>query len=100
MPEGVFNSNLLLVETERQMMACAQEVIIVADHTKFGRQSLSWLCGLQEIDRLVVDPALPDAYRVHFEAADVTIHLAAIPGCDPSDFPNGSPRTISSRAEP
>ena len=35
--DGIYNSNLLLVETERQMMACGQEVVIVADHTKFGR---------------------------------------------------------------
>ena len=35
---GLFNSNLLLVETERQMMHCADEVVVVADHTKIGRQ--------------------------------------------------------------
>ena len=29
--DGIYNSNLLLVETERQMMACGQEVVIVAD---------------------------------------------------------------------
>ncbi len=37
MTEGLFNSNLLLVETERQMMRCADEVVVVADHTKIGR---------------------------------------------------------------
>jgi DeoR/GlpR family transcriptional regulator of sugar metabolism len=46
--EGVYNSNSLLVETERQMMQCAQEVLLVADHTKFGRLALSRLCGLEE----------------------------------------------------
>ena len=44
------------------MMACAQEVVIVADHTKFGRLSLSKLCDLDAIDAVVVDPALPDAF--------------------------------------
>ena len=47
--EGIYNSNLLLVETERQMMACGQEVMIVADHTKFGRLALARLCGLDEV---------------------------------------------------
>ena len=47
--EGIYNSNLLLVETERQMMACGQEVVIVADHTKFGRLALARLCGLDEV---------------------------------------------------
>lgn len=74
--EGVFNSNLLLVETERQMMACGQEVVIVADHTKFGRQELARLCGLDAIDRIVVDPGLPEAYRELLESAGATIHQA------------------------
>src|SRR6187200_3406664 len=38
---GCFNSNLLLVETERAMMNAAEEVIVVADSTKFGHMSLA-----------------------------------------------------------
>jgi len=53
--KGLFNSNLLLVETERAMMRCADEVVVVADHTKIGRQALAFLCELREIDTLVVD---------------------------------------------
>ena len=50
--KGLFNSNLLLVETERQMMRCADEVVVVADHTKIGRQALAFLCELAAIDTL------------------------------------------------
>jgi DeoR/GlpR family transcriptional regulator of sugar metabolism len=53
--KGLFNSNLLLVETERQMMRCADEVVVVADHTKIGRQALAFLCELSAIDTLIVD---------------------------------------------
>jgi DeoR/GlpR family transcriptional regulator of sugar metabolism len=74
--DGVYNSNLLLVETERQMMACGQEVIIVADHTKFGRLALARLCGLGDVQRLVVDAGLPDEFRPVLGAAGVTIHVA------------------------
>ena len=56
--EGIYNSNSLLVETERQMMSCGQEVMIVADHTKFGRLALARLCGLDEVDQVVVDSGL------------------------------------------
>ena len=76
--EGIFNSNLLLVETERQMMACGQEVVIVADHTKFGRQELTRLCGLNEINRIVVDPGLPEEFRPMLESAGATIHVAGL----------------------
>ncbi len=100
MAEGVFNSNVLLVETERQMMACGQEVIIVADHTKFGRLSLSKLCGLDAIDAIVADPAIPDAFRPLLEAAGVTLHIASpeADGAEPAAAPprlNGAARTES-----
>jgi DeoR/GlpR family transcriptional regulator of sugar metabolism len=78
MPEGVFNSNSLLVETERQMMRCAQEVIVATDRTKFGRLALSRLCGLEEIHAMVVDDGLSAAYRDMLNEAGVRLHLAPI----------------------
>src|SRR6516225_2724429 len=77
-PEGIYNSNHLLVETERQMMACGQEVLIVADQTKFGRLALARLCGLEEVQRLVTDPGIAPEYRSILEAAGVAIHLAPL----------------------
>ncbi|HZW29425.1 MAG TPA: DeoR/GlpR family DNA-binding transcription regulator [Isosphaeraceae bacterium] len=77
-PEGIYNSNSLLVETERQMMSCGQEVMIVADHTKFGRLALARLCGLGEIDSVVVDSGLAPEHRGVLEAAGVAIHVAPV----------------------
>lgn len=36
--EGLFNSNALLVDTERQMIRAAEQVTLVADHSKFGQR--------------------------------------------------------------
>jgi DeoR family fructose operon transcriptional repressor len=100
MGEGVFNSNVLLVETERQMMTCGQEVLIVADHTKFGRLSLSKLCDLADIDAIVTDPSLPDSFRPLLNAAGVTLHIAPIEG-EPVDGTAGQPRLNgAARTEP
>ena len=41
----LLQQQLLLVETERAMMKAAEEVIVVADSTKFGHQSLAHLCA-------------------------------------------------------
>jgi DeoR/GlpR family transcriptional regulator of sugar metabolism len=57
---GLFNSNLLLVETERAMMRCADDVVLLADHTKVGRPALAFLCEWSEIDLLVIDRKLED----------------------------------------
>ena len=60
---GYYNSNLLLVETERAMMQSADEVIVVADSTKFGRTSLARLCELGNVDTLVVDEGITQHWR-------------------------------------
>ncbi|NBO92054.1 MAG: DeoR/GlpR transcriptional regulator [Planctomycetia bacterium] len=74
--KGLFNSNLLLVETERQMMRCADEVVVVADHTKIGRPALAFLCDLATIDTLVVDSALAHAQRALLDQTDVRVIYA------------------------
>jgi DeoR/GlpR family transcriptional regulator of sugar metabolism len=61
--KGLFNSNPLLVETERQMMRSADEVTVLADHTKVGRQALAFLCAVSAIDTLIIDHDLSPAQR-------------------------------------
>jgi DeoR family fructose operon transcriptional repressor len=75
---GFFNSNLLLVETEQAMMRAADEVIVVADSSKFGRQSLSSLCGLGDVQHLVVDEEISERWREAIVAAGVQLHMATL----------------------
>jgi DeoR/GlpR family transcriptional regulator of sugar metabolism len=74
--EGLFNSNQLLVDTERAMMNSADEVMLVADSTKFGHTSLALLCELSEIDHLVVDNEISEDWRSKVVAADVRLVIA------------------------
>lgn len=74
---GLYNGNTLLVETERQMMAAAEEVIVVAESTKFGRTALAHLCPLDDVDRFVVDRDLPDEWRKRIEDAGAELIVAA-----------------------
>jgi DeoR/GlpR family transcriptional regulator of sugar metabolism len=74
--KGLFNSNLLLVETERQMLRCANEVVVVADHTKIGRQALAFLCELSAIDTLIVDTAVDEEQRRLVEEGGVRLLTA------------------------
>lgn len=73
---GFHNSNLLLVETERAMMRAADQVIVVADSSKFGHQSLAHLCELSEVDRLVVDGEISNIWRQRVSEADVELIIA------------------------
>lgn len=57
--EGVSNSHGLLIDIQRAMIHAAQKVIFCFDHTKFGRQSVLPLCGLDCIDVIVTDSGAP-----------------------------------------
>ena len=74
--KGCYNSNLLLVETERAMMTSAEEVIVVADSTKLGHTSLSHLCDLNQIDVLVTDSEISAEWRERAAAAGVNLVVA------------------------
>jgi len=74
---GCFNSNLLLVETERAMMRAADEVIVVVDSTKFGHRSLAHLCDLSTVDRMVIDDSIAASWRDKLVAEGVDLTIAA-----------------------
>ncbi|MCA9106699.1 MAG: DeoR/GlpR transcriptional regulator [Planctomycetales bacterium] len=74
--QGLFNSNLLLVETERAMMQAADEVIILADSTKFGHSSLARLCDLEQIDAMVVDTGIDAVWKQRLRDANVRLYVA------------------------
>ena len=85
--EGLFNSHLLLAETEQAMLRAAGRVIVVADSSKFGRKSLTLVSALDSIDALVCDDGLPQAWRDVVAAAGASLVIATVP--EPSDAPGG-----------
>jgi DeoR/GlpR family transcriptional regulator of sugar metabolism len=74
---GYFNSNMMLVESEKAMLASADQAIVVADSSKFGKVSLSRLCGLQEVHAVVTDRELDSQWKEWLETAGVELVLAS-----------------------
>ena len=72
----LYNQNLLLVEAERKMMQQAQQVILLADSSKFGQQALAPMWPLSEIDTVVSDPDLSEDHRKQVRAAGCQLILA------------------------
>jgi DeoR/GlpR family transcriptional regulator of sugar metabolism len=56
---GITNSHGLLIDIQRAMINAAQKVIFCFDHSKLGRQSVSPLCGLEDVDVIVTDSGAP-----------------------------------------
>lgn len=82
---GYYNSNLLLVETERAMMQAADTTIVVADSSKFGHSSLARLCDLADVDVVVSDADLEPAWRDQLLSAGVQLVLAEA-ASEPADY--------------
>lgn len=73
--EGLFNSNALLVETERQMIRAADRVTLVADSSKFGQRALSHLCSLSDVDEIVTDEGMSGDWRQVMESAGLRLEI-------------------------
>jgi DeoR/GlpR family transcriptional regulator of sugar metabolism len=76
---GFYNSNPLVVEAEQAMMRAADEVIIVADSTKFGHASLAHLCQLGDVDTLVTDRELSTEWQHRMTDGGVRLVIADEP---------------------
>jgi DeoR/GlpR family transcriptional regulator of sugar metabolism len=75
--EGISNSHGLLVEIQLAMMRAARRVIFCLDHTKFGRKSLSHVCGLESVHVIVTDAAAPADLVQALRAGGREVILAA-----------------------
>jgi DeoR/GlpR family transcriptional regulator of sugar metabolism len=75
---GYYNSNILQVEVQRAMLNAGDEIMIVADSTKFGHSSLARLCELAEVDRLVIDSKISKSWRERLSAAGTKLTIAEL----------------------
>jgi DeoR/GlpR family transcriptional regulator of sugar metabolism len=57
--DGLTNDNLLETMTDRQIIQLAHEVILVADHTKFGKVSTAVVAPITAVHKVVTDDQTP-----------------------------------------
>jgi DeoR family transcriptional regulator, fructose operon transcriptional repressor len=73
---GFSNNNTLVVGSEQKMIEIAGKVIIVADHTKFGRGGMFPVAPLSAADTVVSDRDLAPEYVDLLRANGVEVLLA------------------------
>jgi DeoR/GlpR family transcriptional regulator of sugar metabolism len=54
-PDGVYNTDELVQDIERAMIACADRVVVLADHSKLGARALCRVCGIERVHMVVTD---------------------------------------------
>jgi DeoR/GlpR family transcriptional regulator of sugar metabolism len=73
---GFSNNNTLVVGSEKKMIEVADKVIIVADHTKFGRGAMFQVDPLSAADIVVSDSVLAPEYLELLRRHQIEVCLA------------------------
>jgi DeoR/GlpR family transcriptional regulator of sugar metabolism len=73
---GISDSNSLIVESIRAMIRAARKVIIVADRSKFGRDSMIHVATLNDIDQIVSDKDLDPEFQEMLRSNEIDCILA------------------------
>ncbi|MDE6871038.1 MAG: DeoR/GlpR family DNA-binding transcription regulator [Bacteroidales bacterium] len=59
---GLTTTNMLEAQLNKVMMNTSQQVVVLADSTKFGRRGFSKICDLESVDRIITDSGIPPLY--------------------------------------
>ncbi len=73
---GLTTPNLLEAQAKRAMIDSAREVIVVADHSKFGRITFRQFSGLDHIDCLITDASAPEKFLRALKQKKIRILVA------------------------
>jgi len=73
---GLMESDPLVIQSEQKLMGQTDELVVLADASKFERRSPLLICSLERIDILITDEGIDDASVSMLEAADVKVIVA------------------------
>lgn len=72
-PQGLMQADIVLVAAERRLIDRADEIIVLADASKFEAPSGNVVCGLEEIDILITDASVGAETKAMLEGAGVRV---------------------------
>jgi len=75
-PQGLMEADPLIIQAELKLIGQADELIVLADSTKFRNRSSLILCALEKVHTVITDRDLRDEDRDMLEAANVKLVIA------------------------
>lgn len=75
---GLMESDPLVIQSEQKLLGQADELVVLADASKFERRSSLLICSLERIDVLISDERIDDASVNMLEAAGVKVIIAEL----------------------
>ena len=74
---GLMQADPILVAGERRLVACAQQIIVLVDSSKFEAATGHVVCGLDQIDTVVTDAGISAETRAMLTEAKVDVLIAS-----------------------
>lgn len=74
---GLVETDTMLVQAEQQLIGQAEEMVVLADSSKFEHRSGMVLCGLERVGMVVTDIGIGDAAAQWLEQAGVRVTVVA-----------------------
>lgn len=74
---GISDSNSLNVGSIRAMIKAARKVVVVADHTKFGRDAMIQVADWNDVDTVITDEGVAIEFQEMLRQHDVECVLAS-----------------------
>lgn len=73
---GITDFNMDEVQVKKQMIKSSREVIVLADHSKFGRVTPIKIADVKIIDKIITDDGLKEKDKINIERFDTEIIIA------------------------
>jgi DeoR family ulaG and ulaABCDEF operon transcriptional repressor len=77
-PLGLMEADPLLIQAEQKLIDQADELVVLADSTKFKKRSSLILCGLKRIATVITDSGIEDRDAAMLEEAGVNLIVANV----------------------
>jgi DeoR family ulaG and ulaABCDEF operon transcriptional repressor len=75
-PQGLMQADIVLVAAERRLIERADEIIVLADASKFEAPSGNVVCALDEIDVVITDDRVSDKTVQMLKGAGIRVEIA------------------------
>lgn len=79
-PLGLMEADPLLIQAEQKLIGQADQLVVLADSSKFEERSSLVLCALERIDTIITDEGISDKAAAMLDAADVKLIAAPTVG--------------------
>ena len=78
-PDGIVQADFIVVAAKRRLIDRAEQIIVLADSSKFDSSSGQVVCGLEEIDIVITDAGVTPESAAMLERNGVKLLVAARP---------------------